>query len=359
VDNGLCRILISFFVLLFQMMRSDVWCRRVFWCVAPTIWVVALCSVTCAQVTTQKKRVAVLNFEDDSDGSAAASKVFGAEAGDVGKGISAQIIEKLIYGGKYTVIDRSAVKKLVEEQNSSEADRADAYSRAARIGRMLGLDAMIIGAITRFGPDAAQKEAGGGHSGMSTRKSKAYVDITARILDMTTGEVIVGFTATGESVRSGEVIRINGRGHPKKTQEVLGSEFVDSLLGEATRNAVEKIAGQLNSFAEKIPALRIEIDGLVAEVAGNSVTLNLGKKSGVRVGDKFAILREIRPVKDPQTGGFLPPVVEQVGEATVTEVADVYATAIFSGPGQVHVGDRVKSVADSQTPSHERAQHRE
>jgi hypothetical protein len=191
-----------------------------------------------------------------------------------------------------------------------------------------------------------------GHSGMSTRKSKAYVDITARVLDMTTGEVIAGFTATGESARSGEVIGIRGRGHSKATQEILSSEFVDSLLGEATRNAVEKIAVQLNSFAEKIPPLRIEIEGLVAEVAGDSVTLNLGKKSGVRVGDKFAILREVRAVTDRQTGGSLPPVVEQVSEATVTEVADLYATAIFSGSGEVRVGDRVKRIANSQTPSH-------
>jgi len=327
---------------------------RVFWCAALPIWLVAWCSTTHPQVMTKKKWVAVLNFEDYSGGSAADSRVFGADSADVGKGISAQLIGKLILGGKYAVIDRSAVKKLFEEQSSSEAVDTDAYASATRIGRLLGLDAMIIGAITRFGPDAAQKGAGGGHSGMSTRKSKAYVDITARVLDMTTGEVVAGFTATGESARSGEVIRIQVRGQSKGTQEMLSSEFVDSLLGEATRNAVEKIAGQLNSFAEKIPTLRIELEGLVAEVAGNSVTLNLGKKSGVSVGDKLAILREVRAVTDPQTGAFLSPVVEPVGEATVTEVADLYATAIVSGSGQVHVGDRVKRVVNSQTPSEER-----
>jgi curli biogenesis system outer membrane secretion channel CsgG len=327
-------------------------CRRVFWCAALAICFVVLCLPSYSQVHTRKKRVAVLNFEDYSGANAAASNVFGAGADDVGKGISAQLIEKLIAGGKYTIIDRSAVKRLLEEQTGPEADGTDAYSRAARIGRLLGLDAMIIGAITRFGPDAAQKDAGGGHSGMSTRKSKAYVDITARVLDMTTGEVIAGFTATGESAQSGQVIRIRVRGRSKDTQEVLGSEFVDSLLVEATRNAVENIAVQLNSFAEKIPALRIEIDGLVAEVEGNSITLNLGKTSGVDVGDKLAILREVRAVADPQAGGFLPPVVEQVGEATVTEVADLYATAIFSGSGQVHVGDRVRRVANPPTPSH-------
>ena len=301
-------------------------------------------------MTIQKKRVAVLNFEDDT-GATATSALLGTGVKDAGKGISVLIIEKLMEGGNYTVVDQSVLKKLLEEQNSA-ADSEDVYAVATKIGRMLGLDAMIVGAITRFGPDAAPKESGGGHSRMSTRKSKAHVDIKARVLGMATGEVIASFTAAGESARAGEVIRINARGQSKGTQEMLSNEFVDSLLGEASRNAVDQLAKQLNSFADEIPALKMEMDGLVAEVAGNSVTLNLGKKSGVKIGDKLAVLCEVRAVTDPRTGAPLPPLVEQVGEATVTEVTDVYSTAVFSGSGQVHVGDRVRSLATSQTPSH-------
>jgi curli biogenesis system outer membrane secretion channel CsgG len=319
------------------------------WRVTAAIYLAVLCSPACAQVgtTAAKKRVAVLNFEDDSGTSTATSHAFGADATDVGKGISVQIIEKLIAGGKYAVVDRSAVKSLLEEQKGTQ-ESEDAYATAARIGRMLGLDAMIIGAITRYGPEAAP--ASGGHRPMSTRKSKAYVGITARVLDMTTGQLIGGFTATGESARSGEVMHINGPGRLGETPEILSDDFANGLLGEATRNAVEKIAEQLDSFAEKIPTLTLQIDGLVAEVAGNSVTLNVGKKTGVSVGDKLAILREIRAVSDTPTD--LGTVVEHVGEVTVTEVADVYATAIFSGSGQVRVGDRVKSVANSPSPPH-------
>jgi curli biogenesis system outer membrane secretion channel CsgG len=325
---------------------------RILQFVAAAIWLIVACSSCCAQDTTQKtqkKRVAVLNFEDDSGGSAAASKVFGATAEDVGKGVSAQIIEKLTSGGKYTVVDRSALKLLLEEQNASATDSLDAYGMAARIGRTLGLDAMIIGAITRFGPEAPQQATGGGRAGIGTRKSKAYVDITARVLDMTTAEVVAGFTATGESTNSGTVTVINVRGHSQDTQEILGNEFVDHLLGEATRDAVEKIAQQLNSFAEKIPTLKMEMDGLVAEVAGNAITLNIGKKSGLKVGDKLSIVREVRAAADPQTERSLPPVLESLGEATVTEVADDYATARVAGSVQVQIGDRVKSLANSQS----------
>jgi hypothetical protein len=119
------------------------------------------------------------------------------------------------------------------------------------------------------------------------------------------------------------------------------------LLPEATPNAVGKIAVQLNSFAEKIPASRAR-----DEVAGNSVTRNLRKKSGVRIGDRFAILRKVPAVTGRQAAGSLPSVVERVSEAAVTEVDELYCTAISSGPGQVRIGDRVKRTADSQTAAH-------
>jgi peptidyl-tRNA hydrolase len=186
---------------------------------------------------------------------------------------------------------------------------------------------------------------------MSKRKSKAYVDITARVLDMTTGEVIAAFTTTGESVHAGEVMLIGAGGKAAAPQEILGSEFTDTLLGEATRNAVDKLTGQLDSFAEKIPALVVDIDGLVAEVAGNSITLNVGKKSGVKLGDKLTLLREAHASSEAQAGS-LPLVVQHIGQATVTEVADLYSTAVIVGSAPVQVGDRVKRVATSQSPTH-------
>lgn len=335
--------------------------RRIFWGTALAISLVVRCSSACLQTPTQtivqKKRVAVLDFEDDTGGGIAASGAFGADAGASGKGISALIITKLVEGGKYTIVDRSALKKVLDEQSSSDTNDPDPVATAARIGQILGLDAMIVGRITRFGPEAAQKE-GGGRSGMSTRKSKAYVDITSRVLGMSSGEVLAVFTASGESTDAGDVIRVTVKGRDadhsqsKISQDLLGSEFVNRLLGEASANAVEKIAGQLNAFAGKIPTLKIAVDGLVAEVAENSITLNLGKRSGLKVGDKLAIVREIRGAANPGTGGSPPAVVEHVGDATVTEVTDDYATAMFSGAGQVHVGDRARSADNASNAPH-------
>lgn len=314
-------------------------------CIAATGWPLLWCCAGQAQEVAPKKRVAVLNFDNPNFGSDTPSGLFGAVAEDVGKGVSAQLIQKLVVGGRFTLVDRSALEKALKEQNDADRDRLDAYEMAARIGRMLGLDAMIIGAVTRYGPDEKHKAVGGGvfSTGVHTRKSKAYVEITVRVLSISSGKILAGFTGAGESARSGEITTVSGRGHSRSSLEMLGSEFVESLLVEATSNAVDQIAVQLNLFANKIPVLRIAMDVLVAEVSGNTLTLNAGRKSGLKVGEQVEIFRDRPAVGDAANSGTLPLVAEQIGLATVTEVADDYATAAFSGSGQVQVGDHVKA----------------
>jgi curli biogenesis system outer membrane secretion channel CsgG len=243
---------------------------RCFGCVAVAL---ALSSgVARGQESTAKKRVAVLNFDNPSISADAPSGLFGADGVDVGKGVSILLIEKLVQGGKYTVVDRSALEKLLKEQSNPEGERVDAYGMAAKIGRMLGLDAMIIGGVTQYGPDdrhADAKAAGGQFAGgVRVRKSKAYVGITAQVLDMSTAKVIADFAATGESTQAGGITVIGGKGKSKSSTEMLGSEFAGSLLPEATRDAVGKIAEKLNAFAGRIPRLQTQPQGDAAKLPG-------------------------------------------------------------------------------------------
>ena len=54
---------------------------------------------------------------------------------------------------------RAAIDKLIAEQNFSNSDRADPVT-AAKIGRILGVDAIILGTITHY--DYEDKVTGGG-----------------------------------------------------------------------------------------------------------------------------------------------------------------------------------------------------
>jgi len=170
------------------------------------------------------------------------------------------------------------------------------------------------------------------------------VEITAEVLNINTGAILADFKGAAESSRTGDITVISGRGHVKTSTEILGSEFVESLLPEATSAAVEQIAAQLNGFAEKFPVLRITIEGRVAEVTGNVLTLNVGKKSGLRIGQQMEVLREATSAapsaseagQDPQR------LAGWIGLATITELGDDYAMATFSGSASAQVGDFVR-----------------
>src|SRR5580698_11581111 len=115
-----------------------------------------------AQAAPAKHRVAVMNF-DYGTVQSSVNSIFGADQ-DIGKGISAMLIEKLVKDGQYSVIERAALDKLLAEQNFSNSDRANPTS-AAKIGQLLGVDTIIIGSITQFGRDDKHTNIGGGGFG--------------------------------------------------------------------------------------------------------------------------------------------------------------------------------------------------
>ena len=121
------------------------------------------------------------------------------------------------------------------------------------------------------------------------------------------------------------------------------SNFANTILGEATHKAVDDVGAKLDDEAEKIPARTFSVNGVVADATGNTLILNVGKKAGVKVGDKLNVTRQVRVVKDPTTGKVIKSVEDKVGDATVTEVDEDSATATFSGSGPAKVGDVVKN----------------
>ena len=121
------------------------------------------------------------------------------------------------------------------------------------------------------------------------------------------------------------------------------SDFQNTVLGEAVMAAVADMGKQLDDKAASLPTEKIQVSGLIADVSGNTLVLNVGSKSGVRVGDQLSISRKVRDVKDPSTGAVIKTIVDQIGTATVTEVEENSATATFSGPGTPKVGDLVRS----------------
>lgn len=320
------------------------------------VFLAVCCSAVVAQdaaptAPAVKHRVAVMNFDYGTVRTTVA-QIFGSDQ-DVGKGISDLLVQKLVQDGKYSVIERNALDKILAEQNFSNSDRADSTT-AAKIGKILGVDCIIIGSITQFGRDDKHTNVGGGGyglgkfglGGVGKSEAKAVVAVSARMINTSTAEILAAVTGMGESTRSSTSLLGAGGGWTGGGGGGLdmgSSNFANTILGEAVRKAVDDTGAQLDANSDKVPTIKLQINGLVADVSGNTLILNVGKKVGVKVGDKLIISRQVRVVKDPATGKVIKSVEDKIGDAVVTDVDDDSATATFSGSGAPKVGDVVKN----------------
>jgi len=306
--------------------------------------------LTSTAVAQDKKRVAIMNF-DYGTVSTSVAQIFGNNQ-DVGKGIADMLVDRLVNDGKYSVIERKALDKLIAEQNFSNSDRADPSS-AARIGKLLGVDAIIIGSITEFGRDDKSKSIGGlgaaagkfGIGGVGTKEAKAVVQITTRLVNVETGEILASVQGRGESKRSGSSLLGGGAGSGGgggAGMTMGSSNFGATIIGEATNAAVTECATGLDAKAASLPARVIVIDGLVADVDGAHLILNVGANTGVKVGDTLKIATLGREIKDPATGKVLRRTDTDLGTVTITQVDATSSEGTYSGQPGVKVGDHVK-----------------
>ena len=269
------------------------------------------------------------------------------------------VIDQLLKDGTYRVIDREMIDKLIQEQNFSNSDRADPAT-AAKIGRLLGVDTMIVGDVTQFGRDDHNTSAGAalgswdkyGIGKLGVKKAKAVVAVTARMIDVNTGEVFVSESGRGTSQRSGTGLLGGGAGQSGGGgggMSMSSSNFAQTILGEAVTQAVSTLCTALDQDSSKFPAYSapaLHIKGEVADFTDGVMVVNVGLKDGVKVGDHLAVTRTIRTIKDPTTGKVLRSIDQKLGEFTVTSVDANSAMGSFSGTATPKVADTVKSIGD-------------
>lgn len=294
----------------------------------------------------QKKRVAILGF-DDAAVEASAARAVGTSQ-DVGGFLADVVVKELLKGSVYTVVERRAIDQVLKEQNFSNSNRADPKTAAA-IGRVLGVDAIIVGSVTQFGVEESAVALGSGTLGRVTRgvlgggkrvNSKATVGMTARMVDTKTGEVLTAASGSGESSKAS----VAATGSATGNIDLASRSFQESMLGEAANSAAAQVAAGLNEFGSTLATAPVDYSGLVADVSGTTLIVNVGTLKGVQAGDTIEISRAGRQILDPQTKKVLRTIVDKIGTAKITEVDNDSATATLSGTAVVQVGDQVKRV---------------
>jgi len=299
----------------------------------------------------RKKRVAVFDF-DYATVRSNTSALFGTDI-DVGKGIADFLVKNLVTDGTYSVIERKALDKILAEQNFSNSDRANPAS-AAKLGKLLGVDAIIVGSITQFGNETKNLKLGGagggfggfGIGGIGKKDSKAIVQVDARLVDIDTAEILGVAEGKGESRRSSTSLLGGGgnwHGFGGGAVDFGSSDFQQTILGEAVKAAVDQMTTGVIGSAEKLQVRTIKVEGLVAAVDGDQIVLNVGAKTGIKVGDHMSVERVSKEIKDPATGAVIRRLTSKLGELEVTDVDDVSAVCKSVSGSGFKIGDVAKT----------------
>jgi curli biogenesis system outer membrane secretion channel CsgG len=172
---------------------------------------------------------------------------------DIGRGIADLIVDELVNDGSFRMIERKKLDAILAEQNFSNSERADPSAKTvSQLAKALGVKYLIVGSITKFGLENQKQSFGGlgavtkgfGAGEVGRSKGKANVAITARIIDTSTGEIMVSAKGNGTSSRSGFLVGggAGGGGALGMGNVSMGSsDFQDTILGEATESAVKEV----------------------------------------------------------------------------------------------------------------------
>jgi curli biogenesis system outer membrane secretion channel CsgG len=218
---------------------------------AGLLWVAALVA------QSSRPTVALLNFDFGS------IEHWWTGTQDIGAGIADLLVDGLVDDGSFRVIERKKLAAILSEQNFSNSERADPSAKTvAQIGKALGVKYLIVGSITKFGTENSSKGVGGGGFGsrfgigaVGKSEGKANVAITARIIDTSTGEIMVSAKGDGTSKRSGLMLGGAGGGGGKAAAGGINfgaSDFKDTIIGEATEAAVKAVVGQLIAKKDRL-----------------------------------------------------------------------------------------------------------
>jgi len=220
----------------------------------------------------ERMGIAVLPFENKG-----ASK-------NLGEIVLDKMTTVLVNQNRFKVMDRAQLNKILEEQKLGMSGILDAAT-AAKIGRGIGVDAIVMGSVVLT--------------------QNGSVSIDARVIDTESARII-----TARDAYTG------------------GSDI------QSVKNAVENLA---HALVKDLPL----VDGFVIQVNGNQIMLDKGLTSGLKPGMKCIVYREGKEIRHPITGEILGRETTIIGTVLVNDAFEKYSIArpVSIEGGAVAVGD--------------------
>lgn len=251
---------------------------------------------------------------------------------DIGSLFANLIIGPLSRTEGYEVVERSRMKEVFDELNLSESERFS-QSAVTKAGRQLGADYILFGFLTDF----TRKKGGFGFY----KEYSASISYSARLVDVATGKVFKSAEINYISPKQKEVSLT------KETElNPNDPEFLQTLFGKAitetTKTAVVQLTGENVGQTQTTATSGTSSDkkettnnssgvlqGKVADVTNNTITINRGRSQGVKEGQFFAVVKVVREIKDPDTGKVISQKTEELARLKITKVEDDAAEGVL------------------------------
>lgn len=255
--------------------------------------VLIFCLPQPARSDFKKTKVAVLDFELQGKG---------FETKDMGAIVSEWLITALVKKGRFDVIERNLLKKIVQEHKLVMTGIVD-QKNASELGKLLGVKVIISGTVMRL---------------------QDIIEVNARIIDVQSASII-----TAEIVKSTSAARL----------EDLVVQMAEKIIKD------------------------FPLEGYIVHKDEKKVVIDLGKRAGVEKTMQFVVFREGNVIKHPKTGEVLDVEKIRTGVVEITSVSDKISNCKIikeEKPGAIEYGQMVKSlrtrIASTKTKSRPKKQ---
>jgi len=207
---------------------------------------------------------------------------------DMGTIVAEWFTTAMVREGRFDVVERRLLEKILGEQKLALSGVVDADS-ATQIGKLLGVKVIISGSVMKL---------------------KEITEVNARIIDVESASIIAA-----ENVKS---------------------------------TATGRLQDLVVEMSEKI-IKNFPLEGYIVNRSGESVTIDLGVRTGVKKGMRFIVYKEGQIIKHPKTGEVLDVERIETGKVTIENVAQKICSAKVDeeeSPGAINYGQQVKSMVD-------------
>lgn len=247
----------------------------------PFLLFFTLVSVNFASADFKRTKIAILDFELIGNS---------FDESNLGAAISEWFITSIVKTGRFDVVERTLLNKILEEQKLGLTGVIDQQS-ASQIGQILGVNAIISGSVLKV--------------------SNSF-EVNSRVINVENGSIIAA----------------------------------ESIQCKSSRELRPSIKELTNKIISNFP-----LTGYIVKRSKNISTIDLGLNSGLTVGTEFEVYKEGDFIKHPRTGEILDIVRITTGRIRIIKIAKNIAQGeiINESNGGIKYGQLVKSTVCQNT----------